>query len=153
MGKPKKDKCDENPLGTAGGPSGRPLTTVHIDVMPLIVNATEAVCRIQPQGVSDESFVDHGLIRLPPGPPVELHFHLQDGENGEYADLAFADHPWSCRANRCPDPGDGEPEFPLATKVDDKLAKIRATPAPRNAWHYSLNFEGGICCDPIIIRE
>lgn len=126
-------------------------TEVHINVTPLVVDGPDAVCRIEARGASDAAYLDHGLIRLPPGPPVDLYFHLQDGG---FPELVFAEQPWSSRHRECPAPGENDfAQFPHASKENDKLAKVRATPTPPNSRHYSLNFDGGIRCDPVIIRD
>jgi hypothetical protein len=144
MVKPSKDEGDE-------GAAAEQFQPVNINVTPIIVDGSEAVCRIEPGGPADEPYVDNGLVRLPPGQPVELNFHLQDGDHPE---LAFdAGRPWSCRAGGCPGLGENDhAQFPHASVANDKLLKVRATPAARNARHYSLNFDGGIRFDPIIIR-
>ena len=129
-------------------------TDVHINVTPIFVDHPEAVCKVEPQGDDDERFVRYGMIILPRGMgSFMLHFHLQDGVA---PDLAFAeDRPWSCRPQKCPDLSDNnDSRFPSRTVHEEgKLLKVRAAPAGRNAWHYSLNFNGSVRCDPIIIHD
>ncbi len=126
-------------------------TEVHIVVTPLLVKGMDAVCEIKPRGESDEHYVEHGIIRVPRGERVELHFHLQDGD---YPDLVFADQPWSSREGKCPAPADNDSaQFPQAAKTARKTAQVRAMPTVHGARHYSLNFDGGIRCDPVIIRD
>lgn len=131
-------------------------TMVEIDVTPEAVNGRDVCCRIEPTTPDDEQYVSCGTITLPfDGGPYELNFHLRDGNA---ADLTFDDRrPWSCREGRCPDVDDeDERQFPRGSRRIDregKLLKVRATPAGRNKRYYSLNFTGGVRCDPIIIHD
>lgn len=129
-------------------------TPVHIDVTPVYVDHPEAICRIEARTDADEQYVSSGMITLPArGGPYMLNFHLQDGVA---SDLAFdEDRPWSCRHKECPDLDDNNRQrFPSAAVSEaGKLLRVRATPSGRSAWHYSLNFDGSLRYDPIIIHD
>ena len=129
-------------------------TPVHINVTPIYVDHPEAICRIEARTDADEEYVNSGMITLPARDgPYMLNFYLQDGVA---ADLAFDEEmPWSCRPRKCPDLTDNNRQrFPSANvSAGGKLLKVRATPSGKNAWHYSLNFNGSVRCDPIIIHD
>lgn len=141
-----KNQCDDDEA------TGTRVTTININVTPLLVDGMDAVCQIEPASEADAAYVRHGLVRLPAGPPCDLRFHLQEGACPE---LEFdTERPWSSRPRKCPDPDDNDDQkFPNARLENAKLLNVRAAPAPSNALHYSLNFAGDIRCDPIIIRE
>lgn len=151
MEKSEKDKCHEDAKSEATLETQRTIP-VNIKVTPLVIDGLDAVCRIEPMGSADETYVDAGLITLPPGPPVELNFHLQDGN---YPGLQFdSNNPWSSRRRECPAPTANDVgKFPHVRLPDPKSLQVRAAPAAPNAMHYSLNFEGGARFDPIIIRD
>lgn len=132
-------------------------TTVEIDVTPEAVKGRDVCCRIEPTTRDDEQYVtDDGKIILPSDRgPYELNFHLRDGKA---ADLTYDEGgPWSCREGGCPEVDDqDERQFPTqAQRIDreGKLLKVRATPAGKNSRYYSLNFTGGVRCDPVIIHD
>lgn len=131
-------------------------TPVNVNVTPVFVEHPNAICRIEPATDADARFVNCGMITLPhQGGPYRIQFHLQ---NGDAPDLVFDEQrPWSCREGACPDIDDHDNrQFPtdaLAVENHGKMLRVRATPSGRNARHYSLNFDGGMRFDPVIIHN
>lgn len=129
---------------------------VQIDVTPAFIEHPSACCRIEPTTSDDVQYVSGGIITLPVrGGPYELNFHLKDGIA---ADLEFDEQrPWSCRPDQCPDIGDqDERQYPREGQRVEKhgtLLKVRSRPAGQNMRYYSLNFTGGVRCDPVIIHD
>lgn len=126
-------------------------TTVQVNVIPVFTDQTNAVCEVHPRRTSDATYVNGGIVQLPPrGAPYELEFYVDSS-----SPLTFdVNDPWSCKMGACPLPGEHDPQF-SNPRVDPsgKVLTVDSPPAGgKRAFHYSLNFAGGARFDPIIVK-
>lgn len=129
-------------------------TTVQVNVKSVWSDGTTTVCQLNPMRQSDQTYVNGGIIRLPPaGAPYDVEFHLDptspvrvsfDRNNG-----------WSCKMGDCPALGDHSPQFGRP-RVDPlgQVLTVDSPPLAGNAvaLYYSLNFADNSRFDPIIIK-
>lgn len=129
-----------------------PRTTVQVNVVPIFSGGGETVCELHPRRSDDRSYVDGGVVRLPPrGAPYEIEFHIEPASSQTAFDRR---DPWWCKRGTCPERGDNDPQFGHP-RVDPsgKILTVDSPPAAGPvALHYSLNFDDGSRFDPIIVK-
>lgn len=134
---------------------GESVVEIDILVTPLLVQDDAVICEIA-AGANATDRVKGGVIRLPPHSTYVLRFNLLPGD---LPDLNFAENgkdAFWCNMRACPPAAMHNSKNQLGTPVvtNGKTLEVSSTPNnSRNAVHYSLGFDNGCRCDPIIIHD
>jgi hypothetical protein len=128
---------------------------VRVAVTPTLVQGGTVVCEID-GGPGAGGKVKGGIIKLKGG-PYQLMFEIQTGDvPGLQFDKGAGGAFW-CDMDSCPaglgNNSNGQLSNPVVSP-DGLTLTVDADPKPpRNAVHYSLNFNNGCRYDPIIIHD